>query len=260
MTWVIGRAGPFGYAVGISDIRVTLGDGTEYDCLQKIYKIGSQLVLGFAGSVAIGLEIVNQLSEALHTTKEGMAWNPIIVAENLPKGTRELYDSFPSNQKALGCQLILLAAHPAKNDGPAPGARCYVYTFSAPEFRPILADQAQIVSIGSGAQVESYKKALGKLEKDFEIFKLETHMFGGAALGLMTSISSEIRKIPVYGISNHVHVCIVGRESIQIGQNDRKISENSEKDFIMPPVARSWDELNKLLSTASTSALEQARC
>ena len=38
MTWVIGSAGAFGYAVGLSDTRVTFHDGTEMDRLQKIYK------------------------------------------------------------------------------------------------------------------------------------------------------------------------------------------------------------------------------
>jgi hypothetical protein len=43
-----------GYGFGISDVRVTLGDGTEADCLQKLYPIGRYLAAGFAGSVAIG--------------------------------------------------------------------------------------------------------------------------------------------------------------------------------------------------------------
>jgi len=36
MTWAVGTPTMFGYAFGISDVRVTLG-GTEIDCLQKIY-------------------------------------------------------------------------------------------------------------------------------------------------------------------------------------------------------------------------------
>ena len=41
----------FGYGFGISDVRVTLADGSEVDCLQKIYPIGRHVAAGFAGSV-----------------------------------------------------------------------------------------------------------------------------------------------------------------------------------------------------------------
>jgi hypothetical protein len=42
------------YSIGISDIRVTLGDGSEYDCLQKIYPVTNSIAMGFAGSMQIG--------------------------------------------------------------------------------------------------------------------------------------------------------------------------------------------------------------
>lgn len=37
MTWIVGMPTLFGYSIGISDIRVTVNDHSEYDCLQKIY-------------------------------------------------------------------------------------------------------------------------------------------------------------------------------------------------------------------------------
>ncbi len=53
----------FGYSVGVSDIRVTLYDGSERDCLQKIYPIAQSIALGFAGSVRIGFEMVDVMKE-----------------------------------------------------------------------------------------------------------------------------------------------------------------------------------------------------
>ena len=91
MTWVIGRAGPFGHAIGISDIRITLQDGSEIDCLQKIYKVAPQLVLGFAGSVAIGLELVAQLGKSLQPPDDTGGWDPHYIAKGLPIGTRQLF-------------------------------------------------------------------------------------------------------------------------------------------------------------------------
>ena len=166
MTWVIGRAGPFGHAIGLSDIRITLQDGTERDCLQKMYKIGPQLVLGFAGSVAIGLELVAQLGKSLQPPDDTGGWDPHYIAKGLPIGTRQLFSLFPANQRELGCKLMLLSAHPTENDGEAPWARCYVHRFYAPNFEPIETAQAKIVSIGSGTDVKPYRDALESLSRD----------------------------------------------------------------------------------------------
>ena len=103
MTWVIGRAGPFGHAVGLSDIRVTLIDGSEHDCLQKIHLVTPHMVLGFVGSVAIGLKAVAQMRVALHRADESDRWDPAYVAETLPIGMRGLFESFPDDEKSLQC-------------------------------------------------------------------------------------------------------------------------------------------------------------
>jgi len=39
MTWVFGGITPFGYGVGISDIRVSWNTGYFKDCLQKVYPV-----------------------------------------------------------------------------------------------------------------------------------------------------------------------------------------------------------------------------
>jgi hypothetical protein len=51
----------WGYSIGISDIRVTLADGSERDCLQKIHPVAQSIALGFAGSVAIGFRMVSTM-------------------------------------------------------------------------------------------------------------------------------------------------------------------------------------------------------
>jgi hypothetical protein len=40
MTWIASTPTMFGYSFGISDVRVTLADGSEVDCLQKVYNVG----------------------------------------------------------------------------------------------------------------------------------------------------------------------------------------------------------------------------
>ncbi|MCH8878079.1 MAG: hypothetical protein IIA89_14875 [Chloroflexi bacterium] len=259
MTWVIGRAGPFGHAIGLSDIRIRFKDGTERDCLQKIYKVGPQLVLGFAGSVAIGLEIVAELGVALQPPEDGR-WDPHYIAEGLPIGTRQLFSSSPANERELGCQLMLFSAHPTENDGAAPWARCYVHRFYAPSFEPIEAAQADIVSIGSGANVELYIEALEAFSQDMEMFKLEQGFPGGSGVGLMSSLTSLLMRVPTAGISRHLHICLVGRESVRLGTNDAFTSHGDATDEPMPKVAKSMDELKRILVDTPASMLELATC
>src|SRR6266511_2331168 len=76
MTWIVGRAVPWGCAAALSDIRVTLADRSEVDCLQKIYPVGRFIALGFAGSVAIGFGMVGRLRQLLGTVKPGEACEP----------------------------------------------------------------------------------------------------------------------------------------------------------------------------------------
>lgn len=260
MTWVIGRAGPFGYAVGLSDVRVTLNDGTEFDCLQKIYKVGPQIVFGFAGSVAIGLEIVAQLARSLRVSEQNQAWNPKYVADLLPFGTRRLFDAFPDSEKDLGCELLMLATHPNEQDGAAPWAKCQVYRFFAPYFEPIETNHSEIVSIGSGSCIEPYVKALQTLNFDYDMFQLEVGLMYGAGYGLMVSISSILNQVAVSGISRHLHFCFVGRDSVKIGTNNIQSPSHSEDDFIMPPVATNIEELRNILASRGSSAIEQAKC
>jgi hypothetical protein len=55
VTLVVGTPTKFGYGFGILDIRITLGYGSEADCLQKIFPVGRWVAAGFAGSVQIGV-------------------------------------------------------------------------------------------------------------------------------------------------------------------------------------------------------------
>jgi len=260
MTWIIGRASPFGYAIALSDIRITLNDGTEIDCLQKIYNIGPHLALGFAGSVSIGLEVIRQLSEVLPRPEKDLAWIPQIVAQQLPKGTKDLFNSFRKEEQQLCLHLILLAAHPTENDGAAPWAKCYAYRFFSPDFVPIPSSPIEIVSIGSGSQVGPYIQVLKELEKSFDTLKLQQYNEYGAALGLMSSITSALNKHPVSGISPFLQICIVNRGKILIGDNCVFVNSESGKKFEMPKLATNFDDLNNLLSHSKITSIEKARC
>lgn len=68
MTWVVGASSILGYGVMISDVRITFSDGTEKDMLRKVYPVGPWMLAGFAGSVRIGMTLIDNLKQSLSDT------------------------------------------------------------------------------------------------------------------------------------------------------------------------------------------------
>ncbi len=259
MTWIVGRSLLFGYAVGLSDVRVTLADGAERDCLQKVYAVGPRIALGFAGSVAIGFSMVQRLSQLLRPVRPGKAWLPPVVAEWWPGDARQVFAAAPEVERALGCHLMMFGAHPNLNVGDSPWPQCYVYRFRGPDFAPIETAGMEVVSIGSGEGVEPYQRALEELGEDDSLLELEAAAPGASGWGLMSAVTSLIRRTPTRGISRHLHVCLVRRTGISIQPNDEHWFGHPEMDLVMPPVARSMGALERLLAATGLSVIG-ARC
>src|SRR6266508_493814 len=243
MTWIVGRALPWGCAAALSDIRVTLADRSEVDCLQKIYPVGRFIALGFAGSVAIGFGMVGRLRQLLGTVKPGEAWEPDVVAEWWPEDARKVFAAFPEGEQSLGCHLLMAGAD-------------------------------EIGSSGSGEVFAEYSQALRKLDErhGFEFLQLEVGQPGGSAIGLLRLISQAVEATPKLGISHHMHVCVARRGEILFGNNNARrgeilfgnnnlhyIGESSGEDIIMPPVAQSYAELGQMLRDRG-KALALAMC
>lgn len=71
-------------------MRVTLSDGSERDCLQKIYKVGNLIAAGFAGSVAIGFGMIDKLTELLACDDPMRAWDLLWS----PRGGRKMHEKY----------------------------------------------------------------------------------------------------------------------------------------------------------------------
>ena len=242
------------------DIQVTLTDGTERDCLKKMYMIGPQLVLGFAGSVAIGLEIVAQLTHALQAPEEEGASGIHNTWQTQSRKASEGCSLTSRNTSGRSAASSFLSAHPNQNDGAAPWARCFVHRFRAPGFEPDEAAQAQIVSIGSGSDIEPYKAALDRLGRDMQMLQLEVSFPGGSGIALMYSITKLLQRSPASGISRHLHLCLVGRHEVRIATNHVQDPRDPEKTEEMPSVATNMEELQRLLGEQAASILETATC
>lgn len=256
MTWVVGNATFFGYAVGVSDIRVTFGDGTELDCVQKLYPVGRFIAAGFAGSVAIGFGMLHVLSGLLSQAPENTAWMPEVVSEWWPADARNVFGMFGEQEQRLGCQLMLLGAHPTENLGEAPWPRCSVYRFSAPSFEPQLAPIREVVSIGSGAQVPVYADALRHLSESFQWLQGATMGPHGLATTFNISLTATLQHSPQQGISDHLHVVSLTRGSILVSTNDHTsfLPDGTQEHFQMPPLAKSYQELVEICQKRGRSS------
>jgi hypothetical protein len=110
MPWIVGMPTLWGYSFGISDIRVTLADGSERDCLQKVYPIDQSIALSFAGSVCIGFKMVEVMKQWLCKDKPDCAWFPLETIELWPELARNIFASAPPGEQAGHCHLIMLSS------------------------------------------------------------------------------------------------------------------------------------------------------
>jgi hypothetical protein len=248
MTWIVGMAHPLGYAMAISDIRVTLGNGSEIDGVQKIYMVGRYIALGFSGSVAIGFEMAHTLSTLLYHPDPNNAWIPSEVAKWWQFDAQKVFNRVSKLERDGKSHLMLIGVDPNKNNGDSPWAKSEVYTFFSPNFSPMRSKPLKPMAIGSGSHVKPYSRMLRTIARlNDSLMQMEVGMPGGMSRGYADSMTDEINKVHVKGISPHLHICRIFRGKIELSNNDRLyIGKDGSQAFKMPSVATSWNEWQRL--------------
>jgi hypothetical protein len=257
MTWIIGASTVAGYAVGISDIRVTFADGSEKDCLQKLYPISRFIAAGFAGSVQIGFAMLDALAHLLQDLPEGAAWHPEEVADCFQDLAGQVFQAAPQKEQMCHSHLMLLGAHPTEDLGIPGYARCSVHILRSPDFVPQLTRTGEVVSIGSGSTVARYQEALNGFSSNIlSLLRGEEMGAGMGFLPLSMVVQKTIEQNPAAGISPHAHICIVRRASIKVGTNDETRYPPSGEviEIRMPPVATTWADFVRMISSTTGSA------
>lgn len=252
MTWVVGASSIFGYGVMISDVRVSWGDGTEIDLLRKSFRIAPFLLAGFAGSVHIGFQLIDDLQRflVLPPGVQGVAWRPEWVAENWSPRAAEVFAASADEEKQLGSQIMIVGVSPDQDLGTPNSPRVFVIKFDWPHFEPVFERRGMSVChIGSGSGIESFKEAIAE---NFKLSSpnLQIEIVGPGAWAHMLghSVGRLVEDNPVDGISSHVHINICRRGDFMEANNDetRHHLDGKRVEFIMPKVASTYEEFRLL--------------
>jgi hypothetical protein len=254
MTWIVGTVPPFGYSILASDIRVRWPDGTEKDCLQKIYSMGENFMGGFAGSVLIGFTTLGMIAEQLPSKRRN---SPSDLAQKwIPKLVRRVFRSAPRDEQRLGCQIVVAAAHPTQTLGDVPWPRTYVWTFSCPEFRPCEAKFGEVLGIGCGSVVPSYKEALRNACNPSFFFQSAPAGQEILASVVARAMHKAVTHTPVGGVSPFIQIGLLTRgQAVVLNPNFREFHADGRKiEIQVPTVATSFEEFRKYCQHGALNA------
>ena len=273
MTWVVGTPTMFGYGFGLSDIRVTVGNGTEVDCLQKIYPVARWVAAGFSGSVQIGFALIDSLSRWGNAIEEPYAMVPAVLAREWPASARKVFEQFPENERRARASVLMISTDPQEDNGNPDWPLSYVHIFRSPDFEAEEVKVHQMGSIGSGSVFEQCRAVIDEFSQSFErrMFHMQAGVgnHGGMGTSIGHDLTALLMRAQPAGISSHLHYCWVYRGRIVIESNNRIIKgpwtisplghtqdEFDDRDetlddgaiaFRMPPVATTWEELVAIL-------------
>jgi hypothetical protein len=266
MTWVIGTPTMMGYGLVIGDIQVTVPtpNGPVYiDGIQKVFPVGRFIAAGFAGNVAVGYRLIDDLMQWLRfpPTDTTSAWMPPWVIAKWRRRARWLYPSLATSGEEVG--LVVSGVSPQEDNGIPGMARTYAWILRSPSFEPKPIEWMKVGAIGRGNQVEQYRQALENVNEDpVPYYQGEV---GGAqgmfATTLAHMLGNRVERTPEPGISPHLLICTVRRGAVSLWTNDYDVFEEGGKRpaLRMPPIARTWPEVVALLERnglAESQALE----
>lgn len=137
------------------DVRITLPGGREVDCLQKVFVLGSSVIGGFAGSVTIGLDVLNLLARQFATAPPGTGWD--LAATNamwLPRVIRHRFSLHPEEYRRLSAAFLIGAVSPRRtSQGLFAETKLFTYR-SGNGFEPQEVPMGSVGSIGCGSFLE----------------------------------------------------------------------------------------------------------
>ena len=171
------------------------------------------MIGGFAGSVKIGFRTLAELQYESSKLGDGQDWDLETIANTWwPMVAKEVFGKSEVEERKLGSQVILAAAHPSQNNGAWP--QTDVYSFSSPDFKPVKASYRQVASIG--LPNARYVAAINKVVSDFTFMQSSMAEKFGPGSMLASALGRELENCPLEGVSSFFQVGIASRAMNEI--------------------------------------------
>jgi hypothetical protein len=259
LSWIIGGSNIFGYGALISDVQVTFANKRTIDFVQKAYLISNFLAAGFTGSVRIGFMLLSSLIHFTYLTpgrRKTDSWDPVWIADNWHPIAKDVFESAPREERELGSQFIIVCASPTEDA--TLGAEIYIIRLSWPDVKTgIMINKIKICSIGSGADVEEYKRVLQPLfDMRPDILQDEEGKERDWSQVLASSITRIVNHTPMLGIRKHLNIHVVRRGDLYEFTNDERICRpnGSFSELAMPKIAKSYPVFVEMANKISIDA------
>lgn len=256
----------------IGDVRISysnngrLREEARYG-VQKLHQIAPSIWIGFAGSIAVGFAMVEQLREAARAVStRGVRPEPGDVVRRWRSAAERNYEqAFAERLRDAGCHLLVVGVSQkwAEDRGRRLWRVAHAYRIELPwpgERKIRLTEVAfnQFESIGSGHGVEAYRDLLTESTASggqglLAFSPTAGQGFGDAwhLAGFITSLGmgTVIDRRPEPGISTHLLSAVVSAEGTMFSNNAGAdlFGENGRVRRVppLPRLARSWAELQR---------------
>lgn len=259
MTLVVGITfSDFGGAL-LSDTRVTFTSGLTRDMIRKTYSVGRVMAAGFSGSVAIGFELVRNLTMNLQlpANAQNDIWEPASVARAWSPIAKAIFDQAPEAERNHGSRILLVGVDPKGT-----GAR--LIRLAAPTFEPqFLRQGLRMCSIGTGSRD---RRIMREVRQHVDMRATPAGLLqGGIGLwagALADYVGQESGTHLGSDVGRHFHVLTVESRGFSLHTSGRKSFVDWQEEPIdldpMPTVAESFDQFRRMaeadgLTTAAAS-------
>lgn len=244
----------------LSDTRVTFASGQTRDMVRKAYSIGRFMAAGFAGSVAIGFDLIRNLTLNLQlpAAAQDNVWEPDWVAREWSPIARAIFEEAPEAERSHGSRILIVGFDPKGT-----GAR--LIRLAAPTFEPqFLRQGLRMCSIGTGSRDRRIMREVRRYA-DMRTTPAEL-LQGGIALwagALADYVGQESGTHLGSAVGRHFHVLTVESRGFNLYASRRKSFVDWQDEPIdldpMPTVAESYGQFCKM-AEADGLASAAARC